>query len=1640
MVLLGSSTLHAQTPSPAAQAATQALLQRASTLEGRGRLDLASQTWQQVLLTDPNNTEALGGLARAAKLSGNAQLANTYLNRLRAINPHDPNIARIQSMQTQQSQSAQLAQAGKYAAAGQYKLAMDIYRQLFGNEPPPGAWAIAYYETESATEEGRPHAIAGLRSLIHSYPNDSRYQIALGRILTYTPRTRAEGRSLLARYPNDPPAAEAFRQSLLWDAQNPAAAADIRAYLAQHNDIQLSNAFNNAPKGGAPMTAAEKRAYARDHALDIQLDAAFHALNGKHIPEAEQRFQTILVTSPSNPRALAGMGYVRMQQSNFTAAISFLEQAKQEGARDPGLEAALSGARFYSTMAQGAAALDENDLPTAEKQYQAALMMRSANPLALEGLGGTLLKAREPVAAVEVFERYTKVDAAAPMAWRGLFIAQYEAGYLPQALQTEQRIPSVVHIKLMRDPEYLRTLALVYTAAGRNADAQRVLVYALDLPFPTDGHGLKAETQIEYADLLEQANRPEQAASLYRQALKTEPNNAGAWQGLIRMEHALAQDPQALQTLESMPAPLREQALRDFGFDATVAAIYQSQRHLDLAQAVLERAIAQQISLGQRPNLGIETQLAGIYLAENNAGLAFPIYHQVLAENPSNLDAWKGLLNAFHTSSRDRDALAEIRRMPNDTRRTLENDVDYLQTVANIYNALGEPRQASVYLIRVQQHYSLLHSNAPADIDIQSAYLYFNGANDPALYKQLMALGTRNDLTDEQRRTVQTIWALWAVRRANQSSAAGDDNRALTILNAAAHAFPDNPGVLKALAGGYARAGQPKEAIAIFKTQELTSAADYQSAIGAALSSDDKSDAEIWLRFGLNQYPTNPQLLILGAKFEQARGDYNRAVTYYHASLSAMPAGNSGSQLAWELRRPGPTPPRLPSNARLQGLASLLSPSAANTPAANSNQPDAIPEPGHPYLPSYTGTEGTAPIDPNSAAPAGMNPIVPPYMANPVKPTPNPNGTLKDYVPQSRLEQPMGGYAVPQVDSVPILQPAVYQRRQIRQLTEQAEAAGLPSTYLVEASYHPQRLGPGPLSDQPAQPRQPDQTTELAQAEPPPQQGTLASPGNPNVVYGTYVPYVPPATQTQPAQSTYVPQAKPRRSSHSKPSTADSYGQQYPQPKVPPTRQHPAYTPQQGISSPAPALAQQPATLTPQQPALSYPSVTQSQQLESTPPPQLGPVIPVDTPPTDAELVARSVPALRGGSPKTVGPPLTEREQAQLDLAQLDASLSSWMGGTPYARHRSGTPGFDRLTDFESPLEASLVADRSVRITAVAIPIYMTNGTIDTATLKASTGVIPILGTLPGNATVTPNQQFANGVAGELQLATNNFGISGGYSADQFLVRNITGHIRWRPLGGHITLFGDRDSVKETQLSYAGLRDPGTTTSTYAGNIWGGVVSTGGGARIDIGNEHAGFYLSADGANLTGHHVLTNRKFEGTTGAYFRVKAWPGVGSLNVGGTFFGMHYTTSELGMTYGSGGYFSPQGFFIAAVPVTFNGHYKTAFHYTVGGSIGLESFQSDFAHYYPLDPLLEAAASGEGYASTGSTGVNYSVNAQASYHIADHWYAGGFLTGNNSNDYDSISGGFFIRYLIRDQFPTEDTPTGLFPVEGLRPMRVP
>ncbi len=279
---------------PSASARTS-LVDKARALESRGRPDMAVQLWQQVLLSEPNNAEALAGLARDYKLMGAADKSEEALSRLRRANPNDPNIAKIAAMASTESESTELRQAGELARQGKADEAMRIYRQLYGDHPPDSDIGTAYYQTLFATNTGKAAAVAGMRAMADRNPGSAPFAIALGTMLTYDPRTRAEGIRILQGHPQDSGAQAALRQALIWNAPNPTTAGEMRQYLRSHpQDTEVAGNLRKEESKLAQMNSGIARTPAER--------AAFAALNAHRLDDAQALFAALLQADPKNGR------------------------------------------------------------------------------------------------------------------------------------------------------------------------------------------------------------------------------------------------------------------------------------------------------------------------------------------------------------------------------------------------------------------------------------------------------------------------------------------------------------------------------------------------------------------------------------------------------------------------------------------------------------------------------------------------------------------------------------------------------------------------------------------------------------------------------------------------------------------------------------------------------------------------------------------------------------------------------------------------------------------------------------------------------------------------------------------------------------------------------------------------------------------------------------------------------------------------------------------------------------------------------------------------------------------------------------------------------------------------------------------
>ena len=1763
--------------------AEKTLIAKAQALEARGRPDIAVQVWQQILLSDPDNQMALQGVARDYRLSGNSQASDEAIAKLRKINPNDPNIGKIQGLTSNKNRDVRLGQAGALAKAGNPEAAMKIYREYYGDHPPDGDIALAYYETLYATSNGKQEALNSMRAAAARNPGDQRFVITLGRMLTYDTRTRGEGIKILREHSDNSDAQNALRQALIWDSANPASAAELREYLKTHpNDSELEDRLKSNEGKLAEMNSGIART--------PEEKAAFAALNGHRLAEAEERFQAMIAADDKNARAYAGMGFLRMQQSNFGEAITYLVKSEENGYRDHSVVEGLSTSRFWYTMGEASLSFDLNQIDVATEKYKAALEMRPRSPEALNGLAGIYIKQEQFPEAASLYEQIIKIQPSNNDAWRGLFMSYARDNKNTEALNLSTRFPAVVKNQLSKDPDYLRTLASIYQSKGDDASAQKVLAQALSLPFPDDGAMLKTGTRLQYAGILQQAKRYDQAAELYKQVLQDDTNSLPAWMGLVTASHQLGQDREAIATVEKMPPDVYESALKDPGFLAMLGSIYQTSNQLEIAQGLLERSAKLQMDAGGQPSVGSQIQLASIYLQRNDSVKAYDLYHAVLEAHPENIDAWRGLIGTMQQTHRDAEALQEIKLIPADIRKQLETDVQFEQSEASLYAASGDTANALAYFNRVERHYAALRQTPPAEVEIQNAYLLYNSFDDRALYPALMRLGARDDLTATQRETVQGIWAYWSVRRSAVAFENGNNQRAIEILDAAGEAFPENQNVRKALAGGYLKAGRTKEALEIYKGVDFQdgSAGDFQGAIGAALAANDKAQAETWLRQALDRYPKDAAILASAARFEQARGDNGRAADYWRASLAAMPEVTPANRLAHELVNPEPMKPNTRA-ATPNDLAHLLNPDA-DTPTTTVGGKRSLPPlprygEGASYGPDPYSPGPPVVLNPQTKSRTGMSggraPVypVPTTTTQPVPsselmtdpyatPRVSPSGTSQQSLPSpdrtngskpsaakrptgssSKRDSGVGNYAgrmnlPPSDESVSSLtgafrvdtgtpiplsqmsQPATSQPRADQPMTSQpAPLPALPAPrqtqvrpqpspprqdpiypQLVPQSYKqsPPNNGQSPPQAGNRQARNPSDSSAI----PPSGLRITSQPINPqaeraqallagetdgqlSLGYSSgAIHNLPNANGTAPLVLGEVPTQGMTQRGAAAPSQRDSRAYlalnnaqytpsaqdaaagaysaqknnqpvpQQPEPVQPPITQQPA--PQQP-TTPAPKLTgTKRRSRTKAQPArqevptlVTAPGQPQPQQ----------PQLPVTDAPvqntqqetpaglTDQELQQRNLPPLRGPWYRPRRPqdlPLSPRDEAEMQLRQIEGGYSGWLGGTGVVGHRSGQAGYDQMTSLDASFEASAPLGTKGRFTIVARPVFLDSGQADgNALATLTTGVVPApFGTGDGTtggandpSIHPPPQQNAAGIGGEAQLALGNFAIAGGYTPYGFLVANWTGRIQWRPGKGPFTFNFNRDSVKDTQLSYAGLRDSFSATNFFPGNVWGGVIANAGEFQFAKGDQNSGFYVGGGAQYITGYNVLTNKRIDGSMGAYFRVLALPEYGTLNVGANFFGMHYNTNLQGFTYGMGGYFSPQAYFLANIPVTWNGHYQKQWHYNILGSFGIQAFETNAETIFPLNKVN--AIGTPALPALTSVGANYDIRGQMAYALNEHWFVGAFGGANNSRNYTSVSAGFSVRYLFRPQPSTVAGPTGLFQTDdahAIRPLTVP
>lgn len=328
-------------------------------------------------------------------------------------------------------------------------------------------------------------------------------------------------------------------------------------------------------------------------------------------------------------------------------------------------------------------------------------------------------------------------------------------------------------------------------------------------------------------------------------------------------------------------------------------------------------------------------------------------------------------------------------------------------------------------------------------------------------------------------------------------------------------------------------------------------------------------------------------------------------------------------------------------------------------------------------------------------------------------------------------------------------------------------------------------------------------------------------------------------------------------------------------------------------------------------------------------------------------------PFARGTRPLTPAAPLPadalSREIArELAVVREDAAPTAGVFGQ--ARVRSGTGGLDRLQEFGGGVEGAVAAPGiGGRLTARLGAVALESGSLggDAATLnRFGTNALGGAAARPaGSASgVTVGLGYARGDWLRAEVGTSPMG---------FRDTTVLGAVEVAPRlteSLRLRVLGERRNVVDSVLSYAGLRDG------RSGAFWGNVVRTGGRAQLEFPVGAGGLYIGGGYAQFAGTNVRENARVEAGAGfSYPVIRGGGGELTLGLDLVYFGFERNLREF--TFGQGGYFSPQQYFAANIPLDYRGR-SGNLGWRIGGTLGYATYREDSSPLFPTDAGLQRA----------------------------------------------------------------------------------
>jgi predicted Zn-dependent protease len=365
-------------------------------------------------------------------------------------------------------------------------------------------------------------------------------------------------------------------------------------------------------------------------------------------------------------------------------------------------------------------------------------------------------------------------------------------------------------------------------------------------------------------------------------------------------------------------------------------------------------------------------------------------------------------------------------------------------------------------------------------------------------------------------------------------------------------------------------------------------------------------------------------------------------------------------------------------------------------------------------------------------------------------------------------------------------------------------------------------------------------------------------------------------------------------------------------------------------------------------------------------------------------------------------------------LAEVNEQASGRIVPNFAFRARSGGRGLERLREYGGGVEASVPlpsigGELSARVQAV---------TIETGRLDTSLESLNRFGT---NATglreaLRPRDTSAIGTSLGAAYTRGGVTVDIGSTPLGFREQNILGGVELTPRLSQdvqLRLRAERRSVTDSLLSWSGMRDPGT------GLTFGGVVRNTGRGQIEYYSGRFGAYAGAGYSTLNGRNVADNTRIEAGGGVTYAILREPDrelVTGLDL--TYYG--YDKNLRLFTLGHGGYFSPQTYVGASIPVDYRQRWGD-WAFRVGGTAGVAYFREKRSPLFPTDGGLQEIAERQAgttgvsafYPSQSATSFIAGARADLEYAITPSLRVGASARYDRSADFNETRALVYARY---------------------------